>query len=55
MSVRRRRYRIEEAFNGADMPIPAVADGEIGPMHREIMSELQAIRAFRSSKINASG
>jgi len=40
MPVHRRRFRIEEAFGG-DMP---VADGDAGPMHREIMNELRAIR-----------
>src|SRR4051794_36808015 len=44
MPNHRRRFRIEEAFAG-DMPVPAVADGDIGPMHREIMTELRAIRA----------
>src|ERR1700716_2815615 len=44
MPIHRRRFRIEEAFNGAE-PIPAGADGDIGPMHREIMTELRAIRA----------
>jgi chemotaxis protein CheZ len=44
MPVHRRRFRIEEAFAG-DMPMPEIADGEVGPMHREIMSELRAIRA----------
>jgi chemotaxis protein CheZ len=44
MPVHRRRFRIEEAFAG-DMPMPAVADGDVGPMHREIMSELRAIRS----------
>ena len=43
MPVHRRRFRIEEAFVG-DMPMPAVADGDVGPMHREIMTELRAIR-----------
>jgi chemotaxis protein CheZ len=43
MPVHRKRFRIEEAFGG-DMPISAVADGDIGPMHREIMAELRAIR-----------
>lgn len=27
------------------MPMPAAADGEAGPMHREIMNELRSIRA----------
>ena len=43
MPVHRRRFRIEEAFAG-DMPAPVV-EGDIGPMHREIMSELRAIRS----------
>src|SRR5438105_10613228 len=45
MPVHRKRFRIEEAFSGAGMPMPAVAEGDIGPMHREIMGELRAIRA----------
>lgn len=46
MSVNRKRFRIEQALLG-DAPIvmPAVEGGEIGPMHREIMAELRAIRA----------
>jgi chemotaxis protein CheZ len=44
MPVNRRRFRIEQAFVG-DMPMPAVVDGEAGPMHREIMNELRSIRA----------
>jgi chemotaxis protein CheZ len=46
MPVHRKRFRIEEAFGG-DMPIPSgssAADGDIGPMHSEIMAELRAIR-----------
>src|SRR3954465_14534564 len=45
MPVHRKRFRIEEAFSGADMSMPAVTEGDIGPMHREIMTELRAIRA----------
>ena len=48
MPVHRRRFRIEEAFVG-DMPMPAVADGEAGPMHIEIMNELRSIRAQMGS------
>src|SRR5713101_9554911 len=48
MPVHRKRFRIEEAFNG-DMPIPGAVDGDIGPMHREIMTELRAIRAEMAS------
>jgi chemotaxis protein CheZ len=44
MPIHRRRFRIEEAVAG-DMPMPSVADGDVGPMHREIMSELRAIRS----------
>ena len=44
MPVHRRRFRIEEAFSG-DMPTAAVVDGDVGPMHREIMTELRAIRS----------
>jgi len=44
MPIHRKRFRIEEAYVG-DMPMPAAIDGEIGPMHREIMTELRAIRA----------
>ncbi len=44
MPVHRRRFRIEEAFTG-DLPIPAGGDGDITPMHREIMTELRAMRA----------
>src|SRR5712671_374450 len=44
MPIHRRRFRIEQAVVG-DMPIAAAADGDIGPMHHEIMSELRAIRA----------
>ncbi len=39
----RRRFRIEEAFG--EVPMLATADGDVGPMHREIMNELRAIRA----------
>jgi chemotaxis protein CheZ len=45
MSVSRKRFRIEQAILG-DAPISMpVEGGEIGPMHREIMAELRAIRA----------
>jgi chemotaxis protein CheZ len=44
MPIHRRRFRIEEAFAG-DMPMPAAGDGDVGPMHREIMAELRALRA----------
>jgi len=47
MPIHRKRFRIEEAFVG-EMPFTEVASGgggDIGPMHREIMDELRAIRA----------
>jgi chemotaxis protein CheZ len=44
MPVHRKRFRIEEAI-GIDVPVDEVVGGEVGPMHREIMTELRAIRA----------
>jgi chemotaxis protein CheZ len=44
MPVHRRRFRIEQALAG-DVPMPSAEDAEAGPMHREIMTELRAIRA----------
>ncbi|MES2028492.1 MAG: chemotaxis protein, partial [Pseudomonadota bacterium] len=44
MSVRRKRFRIEEVFGTAPMPNEVVGS-EPMPMHREIMAELRAIRA----------
>jgi len=47
MPIHRKRFRIEEAFVG-EMPLTEIVSGgggEIGPMHREIMDELRAIRA----------
>ena len=44
MPVHRRRFRIEEAFAG-DIQLPPEVDTEVGPIHREIMNELRAIRA----------
>ena len=49
MPSHRRRFRIEEAFQGGDIPMPGDADGDIAPMHREIMGELRAIRAQMAS------
>jgi chemotaxis protein CheZ len=48
MPVQRRRYRIEEAFAG-EVPMPEAVDGDVGPMHHEIMAELRAIRAQMAS------
>ena len=44
MAVQRKRFRIEESI-GIEMPADEVVGGDIGPMHREIMAELRAIRA----------
>jgi chemotaxis protein CheZ len=43
MPVHRKRFRIEEAI-GVNRPTEE-AEGEVGPMHREIMAELRALRA----------
>lgn len=44
MPVRRKRFRIEEISFGST-PMPVEADGgDVVPMHREIMTELRAIR-----------
>jgi len=45
MPIHRRRFRVEQAVTGDMPPMPAIADEEVGPMHREIMSELRAIRS----------
>jgi chemotaxis protein CheZ len=46
MSVNRKRFRVEQAILGdAPMVMPAGAEVDVGPMHREIMAELRAIRA----------
>ena len=43
MPVHRRRFRIEEAISG-DIQMPPEVEADVGPMHREIMNELRAIR-----------
>ena len=54
MSVNRKRFRIEQAILGEEpIVMPAVEGGEIGPMHREIMAELRAIRAQMANSGNA--
>jgi chemotaxis protein CheZ len=52
MPIHRRRFRIEEAVAG-DMPMPTDADADVGPMHREIMSELRAIRSQMAAPSSA--
>jgi chemotaxis protein CheZ len=51
MPVHRKRFRIEQAFVG-EVPMPSAADGDVGPMHREIMTELRAIRAQMARPVN---
>jgi chemotaxis protein CheZ len=48
MPIHRRRFRVEQAAI-TDMPMPSVADDDADPMHREIMSELRAIRSQMAS------
>ena len=46
MSVKRKRFRVEQAMGEVVMPEPDVSSGaDLGPMHREIMAELRSIRA----------
>ncbi|MCC8950296.1 protein phosphatase CheZ [Bradyrhizobium sp. Arg62] len=46
MSVKRKRFRVEQAMGEVVMPEPDVTGGaDLGPMHREIMAELRSIRA----------
>jgi chemotaxis protein CheZ len=54
MPVHRKRFRIEQAFVG-EVPMPSAADGDVGPMHREIMTELRAIRAQMGRPVNGAG
>ena len=44
MPVHRKRFRIEETFN-RELPSPMSEAHDDGPVHREIMDELRAIRA----------
>jgi chemotaxis protein CheZ len=46
MSVNRKRFRVEQAILGeAPIMMAAGPEVDVGPMHREIMAELRAIRA----------
>jgi len=50
MSVNRKRFRVEQAIVGeVPMPIPVIAEADAGPMHREIMAELRALRAMMAA------
>jgi chemotaxis protein CheZ len=51
MPLHRKRFRIEQAIVG-DMPASEGADGEVGPIHREIMTELRAIRTQMAASGN---
>lgn len=52
MSVSRKRFRVEQAILGDEpLVMPAVADADAGPMHREIMNELRAIRAQMAAPV----
>ena len=44
MSIQRKRFRIEELTLGSAPPLAPI-DGDTGPTHHDIMSELRAIRA----------
>jgi len=44
MPIHRKRFRAETAING-ELPMPEIVESDAEPMHREIMSELRAIRA----------
>src|ERR1700744_5725273 len=44
MPIHRRRFRVEEPVTG-ERSLPMIADDEVGLTHREIMSELRAIRS----------
>src|SRR5215813_3799839 len=48
MPAQRKRFRIEEAI-GEVIQLPEGGDVDTGPMHREIMAELRAIRAQMGS------
>lgn len=52
MSVSRKRFRVEQAIHGdVPMVMPAGAEVDVGPMHREIMNELRAIRAQMAAPV----
>jgi chemotaxis protein CheZ len=55
MSIRRKRFRIEEAISGELPMLEAIDGGDVGPMHREIMDELRAIRAQMAHARNQAG
>jgi chemotaxis protein CheZ len=54
MPVQRKRFRIEE-FRTDGATMPEMSDGEVMPYHREIMSELRAIREQMGRPAGAAG
>src|SRR5437879_13536366 len=54
MSVSRKRFRVEQAIVGdVPMSMSDVAEGDVGPMHREIVAELRAIRAQMAAPVRS--
>ena len=53
MSVSRKRFRVEQAIGEVPMQMPEVVEGDVGPMHREIMAELRAIRAMMAAPVRS--
>jgi chemotaxis protein CheZ len=54
MPVHRKRFRIEEGLVG-EVPMSAMGNGDAEPMHREIMTELRALRAQMGRPVNGAG
>jgi chemotaxis protein CheZ len=54
MPVHRKRFRIEEGLVG-EVPMSSMGDGDAGPMHREIMTELRALRAQMAGSGSSAG
>ena len=48
MPVHRKRFRIEESFFGA-APVSPDGEGDVLPMHREIINELRSLREQMAS------
>jgi chemotaxis protein CheZ len=55
MPIHRKRFRIEEAIVGITPLHEEVGGGDAGPIHREIMDELRAIRAQMAHVRSGSG
>jgi chemotaxis protein CheZ len=52
MPIPRKRFRIEEAF-APDLPPLALMNGEVNPMHQEVMNELRAIRSQMAAPVRS--